>query len=75
MSALPLLRMPRPRLSARLRWSLWSLMVGLVGALLVTLVWLAGRYEASQVQSKLERDTSDAVADVRNGLTRNIQTL
>jgi two-component system sensor histidine kinase DctS len=75
MSALPLIRLPRPRLSARLRWSLWSLMVGLVGALLVTLVWLAGRYEASQVQSKLERDTSDAVADVRNGLTRNIQTL
>ena len=75
MSALPLLRMPRPRLSARLRWSLWSLMVVLVGALLVTLVWLAGRYEASQVQSKLERDTSDAVTDVRNGLTRNIQTL
>jgi two-component system sensor histidine kinase DctS len=75
MSALPPLRLPRPRLSARLRWSLWSLMVVLVGALLVTLVWLAGRYEASQVQSKLERDTSDAVADVRNGLTRNIQTL
>lgn len=75
MSALPLPRLPRPRLSARLRWSLWSLMVVLVGALLVTLVWLAGRYEASQVQSKLERDTADAVADVRNGLTRNIQTL
>jgi two-component system sensor histidine kinase DctS len=75
MSALPLIRLPRARLSARLRWSLWSLMVGLVGALLVTLVWLAGRYEASQVQSNLERDTSDAVADVRNGLTRNIQTL
>ena len=75
MSALPLPRLPRPRLSARLRWSLWSLMVVLVGALLVTLVWLAGRYEASQVQSRLERDTSDAVADVRNGLTRNIQTL
>jgi two-component system sensor histidine kinase DctS len=75
MSALPLPRLPRPRLSARLRWSLWSLMVVLVGALLVTLVWLAGRYEASQVQSNLERDTADAVADVRNGLTRNIQTL
>ncbi|MBP6406523.1 MAG: PAS domain S-box protein [Ramlibacter sp.] len=78
MSALPqprLPRLPRVRLSARWRWSLWSLMVVLVGALLVTLVWLAGRYEASQVQSKLERDTADAVADVRNGLTRNIQTL
>lgn len=75
MSALSVPRLPRPRLSPRLRWSLWTLMVVLVGALLVTLVWLAGRYEASQVQSKLERDTSDAVADVRNGLTRNIQTL
>ncbi|MGE0333163.1 MAG: nitrogen regulation protein NR(II) [Ramlibacter sp.] len=75
MSALPLPRPPRARLSARWRWSLWSLMVVLVGALLVTLVWLAGRYEASQVQSKLERDTADAVAEVRNGLTRNIQTL
>jgi two-component system sensor histidine kinase DctS len=58
-----------------LRWSLWSLLIVLVGALLVTLVWLAGRYEASQVQSKLERDTADAVVDVRNGLTRNVQTL
>ena len=64
----------RPR-SAQLRWSLWSLLIVLVGALLVTLVWLAGRYEASQVQSTLERDTADAVVDVRNGLTRNVQTL
>ena len=45
-------RWVRPR-SAQLRWSLWSLLIVLVGALLVTLVWLAGRYEASQVQSKL----------------------
>ena len=67
-------RWVRPR-SAQLRWSLWSLLIVLVGALLVTLVWLAGRYEASQVQSKLERDTADAVVDVRNGLTRNVQTL
>ncbi len=71
----PLSRPPRPRLAAPWRWSLWSLMVALVVALLVTLVWLAGRYEASQVQSRLERDTADAVADIRNGLTRNIQTL
>jgi hypothetical protein len=63
------------RLSAPWRWSLWSLLVALVAALLVTLVWLAGRYEASQVQSKLERDTADAVSDIRNALTRNIQTL
>ena len=43
--------------------------------MLVTLVWLAGRYEASQVQSRLERDTADAVSDVRSALTRNVQSL
>ena len=64
-----------PRRSARLRWSLWALLVALVLALLVTLVWLAGRYEASQVQSKLERDTADALGDIRSALTRNVQSL
>ena len=45
-------------------------------AMLVTLVWLAGRYEASQVQSRLERDAAEcgrrtsAVA-----MTRNVQSL
>jgi two-component system sensor histidine kinase DctS len=57
------------------RWSLWALLIALVAALLVTLVWLAGRYEASQVQSKLERDTADALSDIRSALTRNVQTL
>ncbi|MBX9935021.1 MAG: PAS domain-containing sensor histidine kinase, partial [Burkholderiaceae bacterium] len=57
------------------RWSLWSLLVALVGAVLVTLVWLAGRYEASMVQNQLERDTADAVADIRAGLARNLQNL
>jgi two-component system sensor histidine kinase DctS len=47
----------------------------LVVALLVTLVWLAGRYEASQVQSRLERDAADAVGDVRAAFTRNAQSL
>src|SRR3954454_1932422 len=61
--------------SPRLRWSLWVLLGALVAALLVTLVWLAGRYEASQVQSKLERDTADALSDVRAALTRNVQSL
>jgi two-component system sensor histidine kinase DctS len=56
------------------RWSLWSMLIALVVGVLVTLVWLAGRYEASQVQSKVERDTADAVADVRAALARNIQT-
>jgi two-component system sensor histidine kinase DctS len=44
------------------RWSLWTLLVALVVSMLVTMVWLAGRYEASQVQEKLERDTANAVA-------------
>ncbi len=57
------------------RWSLWTLLVALVAAMLVTLVWLAGRYEASQVQSRLERDTADAVADLRAAFARNLQSL
>jgi two-component system, LuxR family, sensor histidine kinase DctS len=43
--------------------------------MLVTLVWLAGRYETSEVQNRLERDTADAVADIRAALMRNVQTL
>ena len=58
----------------RRRW-LWLMLVGLVATLLVMLVWLAGRYEASQVQDRLERDANDAAADVRAALTRNVQSL
>ena len=65
----------RRRMTAPPRWSLWILLVALVAALLVTLVWLAGRYEASQVQSKLERDTGDALSDIRSALSRNVQSL
>ncbi len=57
------------------RWSLWTLLVALVVSMLITLVWLAGRYEASQVQSKLERDTADAVADIRMAFSHNLQSL
>jgi two-component system sensor histidine kinase DctS len=64
-----------PRVSVQRRWVLWALLVALVVALLVTLVWLAGRYEASQVQSKLERDSAEAVSDIRSALTRNVQSL
>jgi two-component system, LuxR family, sensor histidine kinase DctS len=58
-----------------MRWSLWGLLFALVAALLVTLVWLAGRYEASQVQNRLERDTADALGDIRSALNRNVQNL
>jgi two-component system sensor histidine kinase DctS len=47
----------------------------LVVALLVTLVWLAGRYEASQYQDELDRDTADAAIDIRNGFDQNVLIL
>lgn len=56
-------------------WTLWGSLIALVATLLSTLIWLAGRYEASQLQSNLERDTAEAVADIRTGLTRNVQSL
>ena len=56
------------------RGSLWALLMALVVALLVTLVWLSGRYESSLVQSRLEHDAAQTVADIRSGLTRNIQS-
>ena len=62
-------------MSTRRRWSLWGVLVLLVLTMLSTLVWLAGRYEVSQWQSRIERDTSDAVSDIRTALTRNVQTL
>ncbi len=64
----------RTPFAPRRRW-LWLMLMGLVAVLLAMLVWLAGRYEASQVQDRLERDTNDAVGDVRAALTRNVQSL
>ena len=57
------------------RFSLWIALVVLVVALLVTLVWLAGRYEASQYQDELDRDTADAAIDIRNGFDQNVLIL
>jgi two-component system sensor histidine kinase DctS len=57
------------------RWLLWGLLVGLMVSVLATLVWLAGRYEASQAQSDVERDAAEALADVRGALARNVQAL
>ena len=57
------------------RRALWSALIALVMAMLVTLVWLAGRYEASQLQAELDRDTADAVSDLRTQLTRHVQAL
>jgi two-component system sensor histidine kinase DctS len=63
------------RLPGQQRWTLWTLLTLLVASLLATLVWLAGRYEADQVQTRLERDTSEAIGDIRAGLGRNVQSL
>jgi two-component system sensor histidine kinase DctS len=63
------------RLSIWRRWSLWMLLGVLVVALLVTLVYLAARYEASVAQANVERDVADALSDIRSALTRNVQEL
>ena len=57
------------------RRSLWSTLIALVMAVLMTLVWLAGRYETSQLQAELERDTANAVSDLRTQLSRHVQAL
>ncbi|MGB4115641.1 MAG: ATP-binding protein [Polaromonas sp.] len=62
------------RVVGRRRFVLWALLLALVLALLCTLVWLAGRYETSQIEARLERDATESVLDIRNGLTRNIQS-
>ena len=67
------LRWASRQIGAR-RSVLWVLLLALVMGLLGTLVWLAGRYEASQVQSLLERDALEIATDIRTGLTRNIQS-
>ena len=79
---LPVARVLRPAF-ARLRflrsvwrrWFLWVLLAVLVLVLLVTVVWLAGKHEVEQTQNVLDRDTADAVSDLRVGLQRNAQTL
>ena len=57
------------------RLILWAVLIPLVAALLATLVWLAGRYEASQVQGQLDRDTLAAASDIRSGLARTAQSM
>jgi len=57
------------------RWLLWGLLLLLVAMLLVALAWLALRFEKAQMQDLLERDTIDAVGDVRAAMQRNVQTL
>ena len=71
MAANPSQPQPQP-VSRRL---LWAVLVPLVAGMLAILVWLAGRFEASQVQSQLDRDTVAAASDIRSGLSRNAQTL
>jgi two-component system sensor histidine kinase DctS len=57
------------------RWTLWGVLVLLVVAMLSLLVWLAGMYEAAQVQSRVERDASEAVSDLRSAFMHNVQSL
>ena len=57
------------------RWSLWSALVLLVAGTLVTQVWLAGRYEISEVQQRLDREAQDAVSDIRSLFNDNVNRL
>ncbi len=66
-----------PRLEALSvkRSVLWGWLVALVLVLLLTLVWLVGRYENSEIETRLERDAAEAVLDIKDGLNRNVQSL
>ena len=57
------------------RFSLWLLLIMLVLALLGLLVWLAGRYESSLVQNRLEDNAAEAAVDILSGLNRNVQAI
>jgi len=57
------------------RGALWMVLIALVIAVLITLVWLAGRYETSQLQAELDADTASAVYDMRRQLARETQSL
>lgn len=63
------------RLIRSRRSFLWAVLVVLVSGLLVILIWLAGRYEADQWQSRVESDAALVTGDVRAGLARNLQSL
>ena len=69
------LKFPRLAGWASRRGSLWLLLLVLVVSLLGLLVWLAGRYESSLVQSRLEDHAALAVTDIRSGLNRNLQAI
>ncbi|MBM3397532.1 MAG: PAS domain S-box protein [Betaproteobacteria bacterium] len=57
------------------RGILWIALIALVMAVLSTLVWLAGRYETSQLQAEMDQDAAIAVNDLRRQLTREAQSL
>jgi two-component system, LuxR family, sensor histidine kinase DctS len=57
------------------RGSLWLLLFALVGLLVGTVVWLGGRYEASQLLAQVERDAADATEQLRSALHRQGQDL
>ena len=76
----PQRRLPRNRLFRlarylRSRWLLWSLLIGLLAGLMGLLAFLTDRYEASNVQGRLEAEVTGLAGDIRNGLNRNLRAL
>ncbi|MDI9330634.1 MAG: PAS domain S-box protein [Alphaproteobacteria bacterium] len=57
------------------RGLLWGALVSLVLSVLLTLVWLAGRFESEKLQMQTDREASDAISDLRVGLNQNIRLL
>ncbi len=72
----PKLLLPAPQSASTVRRrTLWGVLVLLVAGLLAMVVWLAGIYEANQLQARLERDVAEAVGDVRAFFEHNAQGL
>ena len=59
----------------RSRWLLWSLLIVLLVGLMGLLAFLTDRYEASNVQGRLDAEAAGLANDIRNGLNRNLRAL
>jgi two-component system sensor histidine kinase DctS len=63
---------PPPR---RRRVLLWSALIGLLVVAQSLLVWLTAAYESNRAQEEVESAAVGVVADVRQSMTRNLQSL
>lgn len=57
------------------RWALWSLLLLLIAGMFVLLIWLTSRYEVTQKQAQLQRETQAAVNDLHAALMQQAEPL